>query len=137
LAVKGAQGVKLGRPPAVDSKIGDDAHPGAELVKDDQSDRRERQDPEKLIAVLGANDGVRGDASWIVVGEAGKDTGTDYCEQGYQRSASQQLRAPEKQAPVQMATGDIGFGGAGCLLVGAPVLKLGRLVRRTDHQGAS
>ena len=47
---------------------GDDPQPHPELVEDDQRRGREGEDPEQLVAVLGAEDRVGRDPSRIVVG---------------------------------------------------------------------
>ena len=51
---------------------GDDAHPRAELVEEDERAGRERQHPEQLVAVVGAEDRVRRDPGRVVVGEPGE-----------------------------------------------------------------
>ena len=40
---------------------GDDAHARTELVEEDERERRELEDPQELVAVVGAEDRVRGD----------------------------------------------------------------------------
>src|SRR6266508_4196707 len=51
---------------------GDAAHPRAELVEDDERDRREQEHPEQAIAEVGAEDRVRRDPGRVVVREAGE-----------------------------------------------------------------
>ena len=55
-----------------ESLAGGDARPGAELVEDDQRERRDKQDPEQRVAVVGAKDGVGGDSRRVVVREPGQ-----------------------------------------------------------------
>ena len=54
---------------------GDDAHARRQLVEDDQRDGGEREDPQQLVAVVGAEDRVGRDARRVVVGEAGEHPG--------------------------------------------------------------
>ena len=84
---------------------GDYAEPDAELVKDDQRRGRERQDPEQLVAVLGAEDRVGGDAGGVVVGEAGEQARPDHGEQCRRGSAAEQQRAASGEPPMGVATG--------------------------------
>jgi hypothetical protein len=58
-----------------------DAHAGAQLVKDDQRRRREGEDPEQAIAVVGAENRVRRDPSRVVVGQSGQDARPNHREQ--------------------------------------------------------
>jgi hypothetical protein len=66
---------------------GDDPHPCAELVEEDQRGRREQQHPQQPIAVVGAEDRVGRDACRIVVRQAGEQARTEDREQG-ERCAS-------------------------------------------------
>ena len=84
---------------------GDDPQPHPELVEDDQRRGRERQDPEQLVAVLGAEDRVGGDPGRVVVGEAGEQPGPDHRQQRRDAAAAQQQVAAPGEAPVRVAAG--------------------------------
>ena len=84
---------------------GDDPQPHPELVEDDQRRGRQRQHPEQLVAVLGAEDRVGRDPGRVVVGEAGQQPGPDHRQQRRQRPAPQQQLAPPRDPPVDVATG--------------------------------
>jgi hypothetical protein len=45
----------------------DDTHACAELVKEDERKRREAENPQELVAVVGPEDRIRGDAGCVVV----------------------------------------------------------------------
>jgi hypothetical protein len=79
---------------------GDDAQPHPELVEDDQRRGREGEDPEQLVAVLGAEDRVGRDPGRIIVGEASQQPGSDHCEQRRQAAAAQQQVATAGHPPV-------------------------------------
>jgi hypothetical protein len=64
--------------------LGHHAHAGAQLVEDDQRDRRHREHPQQPIAELGAEDRVRGDS---VVGQTGQYARPDDREQRRQPPA--------------------------------------------------
>ena len=87
---------------------GDDAHPHAELVEDDQRRGRERQNPEQLVAVLGAEDRVGGDPGRVVVGEPGQDPRADDGEQSGNCAAAQ-------RSGVGAAADASADGGPGCV----------------------
>ena len=61
---------------------GREAEASAGLLGDHQRELRDEQDPEQVIAELGAGDRVGGDPTGVVVGEARDDPGTDDREQG-------------------------------------------------------
>jgi hypothetical protein len=81
---------------------GDDPQPYPELVEDDQRRGREGEDPEQLVAVLGAEDRVGGDPGRIVVGEAGQQARPDHCQQRRQPAAAQQQVTATRQPPVRV-----------------------------------
>ena len=51
---------------------GDDAHARTELVEEDERERREVEDPQELVAVVGPEDRIRGDARCVVVRQPGQ-----------------------------------------------------------------
>ena len=69
---------------------GDDAHPRGQAVEHDQRDGGEQEHPQQLVAVVGAEHRVGGDAGRVVVGEPGEQAGTD---DGQQRTDGQALPA--------------------------------------------
>ena len=84
---------------------GDDAEPHPDLVEDDQRRGRERQHPEQLVAVAGAEDRVGGDPGRVVVGEAGEDAGTDHRQQRRDAAGAQQAVPVPGGPPVDVAAG--------------------------------
>ena len=107
---------------------GDDPEPHAELVEDDQRRGREGQNPEQLVAVLGAEDRVGGDPGRVVVGEAGQHARADHGEQRRHPAGTEQEGAAPGQVPVQVATG--GAVGAGLWHGHVRTLTAGSDVRR-------
>ena len=79
----------LGPPPAValvheshQTLAGDDAGSGGEIVEDDQGDRRQGQDPQEPVAVVGAEDRIGRDPGGVVVGQPGQQSRPEYGQQG-------------------------------------------------------
>src|SRR5206468_5053392 len=86
------------------SLAGDDPQPHPELVEDDQRRGREGEDPEQLVAVLGAEDRVGGDPGRVVIGETGQQARPDHGEQRRQAAAAQQQVAAAAAPPARAAT---------------------------------
>jgi hypothetical protein len=80
---------------------GDNAHPRAKQVKDDQRGGRDREHPLQLIAVLGAQDRIGRDAGRVVIREPGEDSRAHHSEQR-RDIAAPELRAVAKEAGMQM-----------------------------------
>ena len=83
----------------------DHSHPHGELVKDDQRTGGDGEDPEQLVAVVGAEDGVGRDSGGIVVGEAGEQAGADDRQQRHDRTSREKRAPTASEVPVDMTTG--------------------------------
>ncbi len=65
-----------------------DAHPCPEIVEDDQRAGGKEEDPEKLIAGLGTQHGVRRDPGGIVIGKAGEQPGAQDGKESEERATA-------------------------------------------------
>ena len=69
---------------ADETLTGDHTHAGRQAVEKHQRHRGQHENPQQLVAVVGAEHRIRRDARRIVIGQAGKQSRTGYRQQSAQ-----------------------------------------------------